>query len=157
MVRAVDNPLFSGPSLELLGSAAMSNDDKGDGPRHGELSPEEREAFRKRAGELGKRLDEVQGRRAVESKGKADGASGAGMAQAFRFATELIVGLGVGWFIGNALDGVFGTGPWLMITFLMLGFAASMLNVIRAAQRTKFTGPPPQAGKPAMYDDEDDK
>lgn len=134
----------------------MSNDDKDDAPR-GELSPQEREAFRKRADEIGKRLDEVQGRRVEHGKGKSDGASGAGMAQAFRFATELIVGLGVGWFIGSSLDGMFDTAPWLMITFLLLGFVASMLNVIRAAQRTKFTGPPPQAGKPAMYDDEDDK
>ncbi len=134
----------------------MSADDKDDDRRSGEISPEDREAFRRRADQLGKRLDEVQGRKTVEQV-KPDGASGAGLAQAFRFATELIVGLGVGWFIGSSLDGAFGTAPWLMITFLMLGFAASMLNVIRAAQRTKVTGPPPQAGKPSMYDDEDDK
>lgn len=133
----------------------MSTDGKDDGRRRGEMSPEDREAFRKRADDLGKRLDEVQGRKAEPVK--SGGTSGAGMAQAFRFATELIVGLGVGWFIGRSLDGVFDTAPWLMITFLMLGFAAGMLNVIRAAQRTKYTGPPPQAGKPGMYDDEDDK
>lgn len=126
----------------------------------GEISPEEREAFRKRASELGRRLDEVQSRSAAKSgkdAGRADLPPGAGLAQAFRFATELIVGLGVGWFIGNALDGVFGTAPWLMIAFLFIGFAAGMLNVVRAAQRTQRKGPPPPAGKPEMYDDEDDK
>lgn len=142
----------------------MSDRDKsdanGDGDRQpGEISPEEREAFRKRASDLGKRLDEVQSRRSTGA-GRAEGAeqaSGAGLAQAFRFATELIVGLGVGWFIGSALDGVFGTGPWLLILFIMIGFAAGMLNVIRAATRSQRKGPPAAAGKADMYDDDDDR
>ncbi len=143
----------------------MSDRDKsgsdGSGDRQsGEISPEEREAFRKRASELGKRLDEAQSRHSGVSKrsdGTSEQPSGAGLAQAFRFATELIVGLGVGWFIGNALDGVFGTGPWLLILFIMVGFAAGMLNVIRAATRSQRKGPAAPPGRPELYDDEDDK
>lgn len=144
-----------------MSDGPKSDADKDGGRRAGEISPEEREAFRKRASELGKRLDEVHGRRSVKTGGGKDTPeqpSGAGLAMAFRFATELIVGLGVGWFIGSSLDGVFGTAPWLMIAFIMLGFAAGMLNVVRAAQRSQKKGTPPApAGRPDMYDDEDDK
>jgi hypothetical protein len=36
-------------------------------------------------------------------------------------------------FIGWLIDKVAGTGPWGLIIFLMLGFAAGILNVLRSA------------------------
>lgn len=57
----------------------------------------------------------------------------AGVAQAFRLSSEFIAGVVVGAGIGYLVDIFFGTSPWGLIVFLMLGFAAAVLNVMRAA------------------------
>ena len=54
---------------------------------------------------------------------------------AYRFASELIAGLLVGVLLGWGFDRLFGTRPWGLLVFLILGLAAAMTNVIRAAQR----------------------
>ncbi|MEP1209169.1 MAG: AtpZ/AtpI family protein [Rhizobiaceae bacterium] len=57
----------------------------------------------------------------------------AGIGQAFRLSSEFIAGVVVGAGIGYLVDTFFGTSPWGMIVFLLLGFAAAVLNVMRAA------------------------
>jgi ATP synthase protein I len=57
----------------------------------------------------------------------------AGIGQAFRLSSEFIAGVVVGAGIGYLVDTFFGTSPWGLIVFLMLGFAAAVLNVMRAA------------------------
>jgi ATP synthase protein I len=41
----------------------------------------------------------------------------------------VIVGAGIGWLIDRAL----GISPWALTAFLLLGFAAGVLNVMRSA------------------------
>jgi ATP synthase protein I len=134
----------------------MSASGDGSDPRRGEISPEEREAFRRRAVEIGKRVGEVKARKAPAESGGA-GLAGSGLAQAFRFAVELVVGVGVGGFVGWALDRQLGTGPWLLVLGIMLGFAAGLLNVIRAAQRSQLKATATQGPVPPIRDDEDDR
>jgi ATP synthase protein I len=55
------------------------------------------------------------------------------LARGFRLSTELVAGVLVGAFIGWALDKWLGISPWGMIVFLLLGFAAGVINVMRAA------------------------
>ncbi|MEM9676768.1 MAG: AtpZ/AtpI family protein [Pseudomonadota bacterium] len=55
------------------------------------------------------------------------------MAQAFRLSSEFIAGIVVGGGIGYLIDTVFGTSPWGLIVFLLLGFCAAVVNVLRAA------------------------
>jgi len=54
---------------------------------------------------------------------------------------EMGVAVALGWAIGRWLDGRFGTQPWLMLTFLLLGVAAGFKGVYAAAreavQRTR--------------------
>lgn len=134
---------------------SASNDDEN--PARGELSPEDREAFRKRASELGARLDKVRGEaRAREPSGPDARVRGAAMGQAMKIAVELVVGIAVGGFIGKVLDDQFGTAPWLMIVFLMLGFAAGLLNIVRTARRLQAEAEPLQRSTKAVVDDEDD-
>jgi len=57
----------------------------------------------------------------------------AGIAQAFRLSSEFIAGVVVGGGIGYLIDSYFETSPWGLIIFLLLGFAAAVLNVLRAA------------------------
>ncbi|MFZ3358652.1 MAG: AtpZ/AtpI family protein, partial [Xanthobacteraceae bacterium] len=56
-----------------------------------------------------------------------------GYAKGFRLSSELVagvvVGAGIGWFIDRWL----GVSPWGLIVFLLLGFAAGVLNVMRSA------------------------
>lgn len=131
----------------------MPDTDNGSGSGRGEISPADREAIRKRAAEIGDRLDAVKARREPESAAP-PGAKGAGYALAFRFAADLIIGVAVGGFIGWALDRLFGTAPWLMVLFLMFGFAAGVSNVIRSARKLQARNEAAQRAAPSVADDD---
>ena len=78
------------------------------------------------------------------------------MGQAMKIAIELVVGIAVGGFIGKVLDGQFGTAPWLLIVFLMLGFAAGLTNIVRTARRLQAEAEPLQRSAKAVPDEEED-
>ena len=80
---------------------------------------------------------------------------GRAMGQALRLSTELVAGVVVGGFIGWVLDGVFGSKPFLMVAFLLLGIAAGILNVVRTAKRMQAEAPAPKDLKPVDDDDDD--
>lgn len=80
---------------------------------------------------LGDRLDAFQ--RAHETRNQAPPPSSASIA--FRFSTEMVAGLIVGGGIGYGIDWLAGTGPLFLIVFVILGAAAGILNVIRAAKQ----------------------
>jgi ATP synthase protein I len=134
---------------------SASNDDEN--RARGEISPEDREAFKKRASDLGARLDKVKAEaRAKRGPDPQDRARGAAMGQAMKIAIELVVGIAVGGFIGKVLDDQFGTAPWLMIVFLMLGFAAGLMNIVRTARRLQAEAEPLQRNAKAVPDEEED-
>jgi ATP synthase protein I len=57
-----------------------------------------------------------------------------GMGVGFRIAVEMISALAVGVGIGIGLDQWWGSTPWMMILFFILGAGAAFLNVIRVAK-----------------------
>lgn len=135
----------------------MSAEGKGDSPGHGEISPEQREAFRKRSDAIGKRLEEVNARRKPKDVGD-DGGRGEAYSNAFRFASELVAGVAVGGLIGWGLDRWLGTAPWLLVLFVVLGFVAAMMNIIRMAQKAQAEAEASQLAAPSVAaDDEDDR
>jgi ATP synthase protein I len=84
--------------------------------------------------ELGKRLDETRKRHAVEKERPPQSQLGI----AGRFATELVAALVVGGGLGWGIDwlaGRFGyhTRPIFLLVFFVLGAAAGIRNVTRAA------------------------
>lgn len=84
--------------------------------------------------DLGKRLDEAQKRHAAGAKRPPPSQAGI----AGRFATELVAALVVGGGLGWGIDwllGQFGfhTRPVFLILFFVLGAAAGIRNVMRAA------------------------
>lgn len=133
----------------------MSADGKGPSPRQGEISPEEREAFRRRSEALGKRLGDVKARRQPVQSGD-ERARGQDFGNAFHFAAEMVVGVAVGGFIGWVLDRWLGTTPWLLVLFVALGFAAAMLNIIRAAQKAQAEAEASQLAAPTVADEDED-
>ncbi|MEO1537719.1 MAG: AtpZ/AtpI family protein [Pseudomonadota bacterium] len=53
---------------------------------------------------------------------------------AWRMVIELVAGMAVGFAMGYGLDILLGTTPWLMVVFLLLGFAAGVKAMIATAQ-----------------------
>ena len=53
----------------------------------------------------------------------------------YRVFVELLAGVLVGGGLGWLLDQQFGTRPWFLLGFLLLGIAAGFWNVIRTARR----------------------
>jgi ATP synthase protein I len=82
---------------------------------------------------LGERLDHQRGTSRQVEAGPSSKSDPSALARGFRLSTELVVGVAVGAFIGWALDRWLGISPWGMIVFLLLGFAAGVVNVMRAA------------------------
>ncbi len=54
-----------------------------------------------------------------------------GWAEATKIASEFVAGIVVGVGLGLIFDRVFGTSPLGLVVFLVLGFAAGVLNVLR--------------------------
>jgi ATP synthase protein I len=92
----------------------------------------EEAALSARLKRLGKRLDQKSLSRPDEASPRSSTDASA-LARGFRLSTELVAGVLVGAFIGWALDRWLGISPWGMIVFLLLGFSAGVVNVMRAA------------------------
>lgn len=119
----------------------------------------------KELGDLSERLKDLSGRIAAEKSERAEeqqpsvsyqGATG--YAKGYRLASEFVAGTLVGGLLGYGIDWLFGTLPFGLIVFLLLGFGAGILNMARAANRVPpaqdrlGSNPPP----PAAYDDEEE-
>jgi len=126
----------------------MSVDGSKQPDQKGEISPEDREALRRRSEAIGQRLDEVK--RGRDAGRRPQGPSTAG--RAMRASAELIGGIVAGGLIGWYLDKWLGTEkPVMFVLFFLLGAAAGILNVIRVAMREKT---PPA---PSVPDDDEDE
>ena len=55
------------------------------------------------------------------------------MAIGFRLSSELVAGVVVGAAIGWGFDRLWSTSPFGLIVFLLLGFTAGVVNVVRSA------------------------
>lgn|SRR5690242_1164786 len=84
----------------------------------------------RRLAELEERLAKARGKKEVQRHEAPPSQLGI----AFRLVTELLAGVIVGGGIGWALDRVLGTSPFLLIVLFLLGVAAGMRNVMRAAR-----------------------
>jgi ATP synthase protein I len=82
---------------------------------------------------LGDQLGQHRPREPSESHGSRPAVSASGYALGFRLSSELVGGVLVGAGIGWALDRLLGISPWGLIVFLLLGFVAGVVNVVRTA------------------------
>jgi ATP synthase protein I len=72
------------------------------------------------------------------TKARSTGATGYG--QALRLSSEFIAGVAVGAGLGWIVDRLAGTSPLGLIVFLLLGFGAGVLNVMRSAGKIADAG-----------------
>jgi ATP synthase protein I len=94
--------------------------------------PDDEAALSARLQRLGERLDSAS-RPSENGSDPRPGADASAIARGFRLSTELVAGVVVGAVIGWLIDRGLGISPWGLIVFLLLGFAAGVLNVMRAA------------------------
>jgi ATP synthase protein I len=94
--------------------------------------PDDEAALSARLQRLGERLT-VASRPSENVTGPDRTADASAFARGFRLSTELVAGVLVGAGLGWLIDRWLGISPWGLIVFLLLGFAAGVLNVMRAA------------------------
>ena len=94
--------------------------------------PDDEAALSARLQRLGDRLN-VTSRPSENVNSPRQTADPSAIARGFRLSTELVAGVVVGAIIGWLIDRWLGISPWGLIVFLLLGFAAGVLNVMRAA------------------------
>ena len=110
----------------------MADDAREKGDR--EQLPTDEAALSARFQRLGERLGKIKANRPPESEqGPRPVGDPSAMARGIRLSAELVAGVLVGAAIGLLLDRWLGVSPWGLIVFLLLGFAAGILNVMRAA------------------------
>ncbi len=104
-----------------------SQDDDGKDPLEGVSEP----GLSKRRAQLDRKLMDlhVAEQAAVQKSHR----SATGYAQAVKISSEFIAGVLVGAGIGWVADEWLGTSPFGLIVFLLLGFAAGVLNIMRSA------------------------
>ena len=121
------------------------SDARGDGERNKPRTEEA--ALSARLQRLGEGLAR---QRAVETSKDASedrAATASGYAKGFRLSSELVAGVIVGAGLGWLVDRWFGITPWGLIIFLLLGFAAGVLNVMRSAGVVASPGIDDRLGK----------
>ncbi|NVN85364.1 MAG: AtpZ/AtpI family protein [Rhodopseudomonas sp.] len=108
--------------------------DREDGSRGN--TPDEA-ALSARLGNLDRRLSKIGGSRKIgtDQSGSEDAAQAkaSAMAVGLRLSSELVAGVLAGAALGWGFDRLLSTSPWGLIVFLLLGFTAGVINVMRAA------------------------
>jgi ATP synthase protein I len=95
-------------------------------------------ALSARLGSLDHRLSEIRDSRKIrtDQPGSESGngaARSSAMARGFQLSSELIAGVVVGALIGWAIDHWLSISPWGLIVFVLAGFVAGVVNVVRSA------------------------
>ena len=140
MVRAAfkgDGRNFHQPlaSFTVLGMAEDKNDNAGE---NRDQPSSDEAALSARLGSLDHRLSEIRDSRKIrtDQPGTESGdraARTSAMALGFRLSSELVAGVVVGAAIGWGFDRLLSTSPFGFIVFLLLGFVAGVVNVVRTA------------------------
>lgn len=94
-------------------------------------SGEDRE-LSSRLRELDRRLDESRAARQTNAPSPIEPPR-QGFGLAMRLGADFVAGVLVGAALGWGVDRLFGTSPWGLIVFLLLGFAAGVLSIMRSA------------------------
>jgi ATP synthase protein I len=108
----------------MAGNARDSNDS--------ERRRAEEAALSARLRGLGDQLGQHRPSEPPELRRSQPAANAAGYARGFRLTSELVAGVLVGAGIGWALDWLLGIKALGLIVFMLLGFAAGVVNVVKA-------------------------
>jgi ATP synthase protein I len=121
------------------------SDARGDGDRNKPRTDEA--ALSARLQRLGEGLARQRATETSKDASENRAATASGYAKGFRLSSELVAGVIVGAGLGWLVDRWFGITPWGLIIFLLLGFAAGVLNVMRSAGVVASPGIDDRLGK----------
>ena len=93
----------------------------------------EEAALSARLQRLGEQLGQARSSQPHQAPDPQPQADSSGMARGLRLSSELVAGVVVGALIGWLLDRWLGISPWGFIVFVLLGFVAGILNLMRSA------------------------
>ncbi|QRG07682.1 AtpZ/AtpI family protein [Xanthobacter dioxanivorans] len=117
---------MSGPEDASQGGNRGPDGAEGSRPSETELSA--------RLERLNTSLGQVRAKAGTPAADKArDTSSPSGVALAFRLGAEFVSGVLVGSLIGYGIDRLFSITPFGLIVFTLVGFAAGVLNMLRAS------------------------
>ena len=116
----------------------MAEDTNSSGSGNRDQSSSDEAALSARLGNLDQRLSKIRDSRKTgtdQSGNEQDAAQAkaSAMAIGLRLSSELVAGVLVGAALGWGFDRLLSTSPWGLIVFLLLGFTAGVINVMRAA------------------------
>jgi ATP synthase protein I len=122
----------------VSGLRSMAEGTEGGGNGNRETSSPDEAALSARLGSLDQRLSEIRDGRKTRTdqpgSGGGDGSARASaLARGFRLSSELIAGVVAGAVIGWGFDRLLSTSPFGLIVFLLLGFVAGVVNLVRSA------------------------
>ena len=132
---------------------------RGDTGHDNSTSPTDEAALSARLSRLDQRLSDIRKERGIQTdqsdnESRNRSANASAMARGFRLSSELIAGVLVGSAIGWSIDRWLSTSPWGLMLFMLLGFAAGVINVMRAAGVTQNgNGSPSWPADPRPRDD----
>ena len=119
-----------------------------DTSNRGKSGPDGAEGSRPSDTELSARLErlnsslgQVRAKAEVPAPKGQDTSSKSGVALAFRLGAEFVSGVLVGSLIGYGIDHFFSITPWGLIVFTLVGFAAGVMNMLRASGEGRKKGP----------------
>jgi ATP synthase protein I len=141
MVRAAfegDGASFSFNRSIVSGLHSMADGANDGGTGNGDKPSSDEAALSARLGSLDRRLSTIRDSRKIETdrsgtEQDAAQAKASAMAVGLRLSSELVAGILVGAALGWGFDRLLSTSPWGLIVFLLLGFIAGVLNVMRSA------------------------
>src|SRR5213075_2798236 len=116
----------------------MAEDTNSSGSGNRDQSSSDEAALSARLGNLDQRLSKIRDSRKTgtdQSGNEQDTAQAraSAMAMGFRLSSELVAGVLVGAALGWGFDRLLSTSPFGFIVFLLLGFVAGVVNVVRSA------------------------
>ena len=122
----------------VSGLRSMAEGTDGSGNGNHDMSSSDEAALSARLGSLDQRLSEIRDGRKTRTdqpgSGGGDGSARASaLARGFRLSSELIAGVVAGALIGWGFDRLLSTSPFGLIVFLLLGFVAGVVNLVRSA------------------------
>jgi ATP synthase protein I len=141
MVRAAfegDGASFSFNRGIVSGLHSMAEGANDGGHENRDQSSSDEAALSARLGSLDHRLSAIRGSRKIgtdQSGNEQDAAQAkaSAMAIGLRLSSELVAGVLFGAALGWGFDRLLSTSPWGLIVFLLLGFTAGVINVMRSA------------------------
>ncbi len=116
------------------------SDRDGTPPRSSTGSQDGDRELSERLRELNRELDQRRATRETVERKASEPPASRGYGMALRLGADFVAGVVVGAALGWGFDRLFGTSPWGLMVFLLLGFAAGILSLLRTAGLMK-SGP----------------